>query len=510
MVINNHRVVACQLLVLLAVSVVWADDWNAGTGGNPARNSRSHEHGPQTADILWQNGLSATIAQPAVIEGNIIAMSRIQSINDVLHGTVIVAQSLTTGDTLWTADLPVDFAATDWRNRVSAIRNGRVYASRSGNNNYSFFYALNSETGAVLWRSQDSVNECSTESPSFAPNGDLIVGSFTNVERINATDGSRVWLTPRVSPTSNGSEAAVYGNRLYLWEASLQGPKVSSFDLTTGAPRYSSAAISGGFVQQVGLFIGPDGTVYAPRTQNNSSTDFLVALEDRDTALVERWRVPLGYCPFASFGIGPDSSVYSYTADRRVIRINPQTGSVLDSSEIIETDFFQPRMAIDSSGIVYVTNGGFTQGEMLSYDPDLTLRWTMPIPGVNIGGPAIGQNGTLIVCGTGENVIALRGQPSNGARGRVDFAVNSPTLSQNYPNPFNPSTTISYYLPQAGDVRLTVFNTLGQRVATLVSGNQAPGQRTVQFDGATLASGHYFCRLQAGSSVLTRNMLLLK
>ena len=97
---------------------------------------------------------------------------------------------------------------------------------------------------------------------------------------------------------------------------------------------------------------------------------------------------------------------------------------------------------------------------------------------------------------------------------------NSPSafaLSQNYPNPFNPTTYIRYTIAGVrgqtsgvSEVRLAVYDILGRQVAELMHERQAPGIYKVRFDGARLASGVYFYRLQVGSFSQTKSMILMK
>lgn len=91
-----------------------------------------------------------------------------------------------------------------------------------------------------------------------------------------------------------------------------------------------------------------------------------------------------------------------------------------------------------------------------------------------------------------------------------DNLINSYDLLQNYPNPFNPNTQLTFELPEAGKVRLEVYNVMGQRVAVLADGQMSAGRHVVNFDATTLVSGVYFYRLRAGGNVLTRQMTLIK
>ena len=80
----------------------------------------------------------------------------------------------------------------------------------------------------------------------------------------------------------------------------------------------------------------------------------------------------------------------------------------------------------------------------------------------------------------------------------------------NYPNPFNPTTIISYQLPVKTLVILKVYDQLGRLVKTLMEERQTAGSHSVLFDGSGLSSGVYFYRMQAGSFVQTKKLVVVK
>lgn len=84
------------------------------------------------------------------------------------------------------------------------------------------------------------------------------------------------------------------------------------------------------------------------------------------------------------------------------------------------------------------------------------------------------------------------------------------SLAQNFPNPFNPSTTIQFLLPESGDVTLKIYNLLGEEVKTLIDEYKEMGNHSVHFNANNLASGMYLYRLQAGSFIETKKMILIK
>ncbi len=84
------------------------------------------------------------------------------------------------------------------------------------------------------------------------------------------------------------------------------------------------------------------------------------------------------------------------------------------------------------------------------------------------------------------------------------------TLSQNYPNPFNPVTTIKFSIPLSGNVKLTVYNILGEKIAELINGYKDAGVHTINFNATQFNSGLYLYKLESNGFIQTRKMLLIK
>ncbi|HSW56289.1 MAG TPA: T9SS type A sorting domain-containing protein, partial [Ignavibacteriaceae bacterium] len=81
---------------------------------------------------------------------------------------------------------------------------------------------------------------------------------------------------------------------------------------------------------------------------------------------------------------------------------------------------------------------------------------------------------------------------------------------QNYPNPFNPSTTIKFSLPEAANVTLNIYNTLGEKVAELVNTNLEAGWYNYRWDAGSIASGIYIYELRTEKFISSKKMIFLK
>lgn len=135
-----------------------------------------------------------------------------------------------------------------------------------------------------------------------------------------------------------------------------------------------------------------------------------------------------------------------------------------------------------------------------------TLLSGMPRP----SGMVFDSNGDLFISSfSDDNIVKVSNLPV-GVEDENNYVADDFSLEQNYPNPFNPSTSIQYRVSSISNVSLKVYDVLGTEVAILVNEEKPAGTYEVKFNAAGLSSGIYFYKLQAGSLVETKKMLLLK
>jgi hypothetical protein len=200
------------------------------------------------------------------------------------------------------------------------------------------------------------------------------------------------------------------------------------------------------------------------------------------------------------------------------------TGNVInpETTTIAELSLDDTGKLVYIENVSFVENGDFSTGtnyQIVDANED-TLTFRTDYFGADYIGEAIPQEELSIVGLVG----GFGNSPQIFARSSDDFLdavitsneefADAPVkfeLRQNYPNPFNPSTEISYSLPEVSNVSLTVYNMLGQKVATILNAQrQSAGSHTVSFDASNFSSGVYLYRLEAGSFVQMKKMLLMK
>jgi photosystem II stability/assembly factor-like uncharacterized protein len=196
-----------------------------------------------------------------------------------------------------------------------------------------------------------------------------------------------------------------------------------------------------------------------------------------------------------------------YLATSHGVFFSPDTGNTWQKLSVGLSDSSIRSVAISEEGILFA---GSNAGRVFRLLPG-SVRWELYSSGLDAGAIndlTIDSFGYLYAAT--DNGVFRTLHTITSVKERSTIVPTNVLLEQNFPNPFNPSTTIRYALPRKLHATLTVFNILGQQVASLVDGDQEAGYHEVQFNGSGLASGVYFYRIQAGRFVETRKLLLVR
>lgn len=398
------------LTCLLATSLLaGAQDW-PNYGGNGARNGQSPLAGPGAADLVWSNTNDYSIISwhPFVEDGRVFTVREAGfPTNGGSGGDALLAYDLYSGAELWSTAMSFGGdTSTEWIAWIGGARDGRVYASRSSNGKPQPMKAYDATTGNLLWTSAVSTQAWAHDGLVFAPDGDLVVGDFNSISRIEHTDGSTVWSVPRSCPVSGNCGAAASDTALYIDQAAVGGNELKKIDLATGATLYTSPVMPG-FTDQNTPFLSADGgTVYFSRTQNNNTVDFLYAFADDGTQFTELWHREVRWTTSHEHGLAADGSIYTFLPNDEFVRLDPATGNVTASAGVLSpigSPNLSPKTVVDVHGRVYVSNGWAStpasDGRMWAFDGDLgTHLFTISLDRQNSGGPILAGDGVLVLC----------------------------------------------------------------------------------------------------------------
>ncbi len=280
----------------------------------------------------------------------------------------------------------------------------------------------------------------------------------------------------------------VWGDRVYAWDWEDGDAVVSAYDIETGRYLYCSQGLQyWGPVIQQGLFVGLDGKIYAPRPSNETYENYLYAIEDTGEALVVAWTYKLGPGSSSTHGVGPNGTIFTHDVSGYLIGLDPDTGSrvlmadgPLPGYNGLGGSDFNPRLAVDAQGKVFVGNGSYAAGAIVAYDPSLNLLWSEDLGSQSITGPALSSTGELVVQTRNQGLIVYRTKPISAAGSPNGGLL---TMHPNVPNPFSNNTVFSF--------------------------TQVPWDGRDQ-SGLLLSSGIYLARVQGQGQVLTSKMYLMR
>jgi outer membrane protein assembly factor BamB len=492
------KFISTFLFISLFLTVNLNAQWST-VGGNSMHNGQSGLVGILSQTPTGQSQ-SALFGSQIYAEGSRLVLMRFQT----QHVSPIVCHNSSNGTELWS----VDFPGNNSRSLPIGFRDNQVYAINFQESGNDTIYALNPADGSVIWRSNGYYPIAGILiGATYTSNGDLIMpesgGKFM---RINKTNGQKMWSTAVVTPNTGAQQTAIKDSIIYGWTGTIVTPKkLFAMSAATGQIKYYSPDLPGDGDQEFSISIGPDGTIYALRDGG-----LFYALTDNGSAIVIKWSVPLTPATTSTstqFGISPLGPIY-VPYNKGLAKLDPNTGTILDTiNSLVTTSSISPRITFTSNGFLLVSNGGFNDGALYLLDQGFNIIWSQPVTSINNSGPAVLSNYAFAVAGNGTTMNiyhAFVGITGNNSE------VNGYSLAQNYPNPFNPGTSIRYQTRQAGFVKLTVFNSAGEEVSTLVNRIQPAGEYEISFDGSGLTSGVYFYRLETEGFSDTKKMLLVK
>jgi hypothetical protein len=451
----------------------------------------------QTPDTLWTKVFAGAIGnsvQQTLDKGYIISSS-----SSFLFGEALLIKTNSSADTVWTKT----YGARDFRSVKQTNDKGFVATGLSGTED--ILITKTDSIGEVMWSKSYGGNrvDWASDVQQTYDGGYIVVGSNSSIAFPNGklwllkidTDGDTLWTkffggdTPyniglSVCQTRDSGYVVtgytfVTGNTVDVWLIKTNQNGDLVWMNTYGGVQWDQ----GNSVQQT----KDDGYIIVGKTESFGSGNSDVWLIKTNSIGDTLWTRTYGK---ADLDQG-NSVKQTYDGGYIIAGISETFGPGNTDLLLIKTN---------SVGDTLWTSayGGMDQDE--GYSVQQTVDHGYIVSGYTSSIGSLGKNVWLLKISSDPADVN-----DNGNLNLQDFS-----LYQNYPNPFNPSTTIKFALPVAGNVKINVYNLLGQLVETLVDREMQSGYHEINFDGSELASGVYIYQLQAGEYTLAKKMLLMK
>lgn len=438
--------------------------------------------------------------------GNIIVTGLSYEYNNLPNPTLTTIKNSPTGDTLWICKIRGPGETPIWPRAISADGNGNVFLVGRGNVGYTTV-KFNS-VGDTAWtrsygQSGDYYNQPSSIITDTADNV-YVTGSGT--VKNSASDLSTDYAT--IKYNSNGE---------CLWVRFYNGtggggdnPSAMAQDNVGNIYVTGSSVGSDGNEDIVTIKYTPDGdTVWVRRYIESYARASALAIDSKGNVTV------VGTCG------GSDFTVIQYSQDGETQwerkYIEPDN-SIYYSANSLELD---DHGNVYVNGIIYNYKSAAYNSLTIKYSNSGNLEWK-GLTSLGEGsyfdpiGIHVDASGDVYVAGTTTigsesfyTVIKYLQTP-NFVDGHDETSPITFRLEHNFPNPFNPSTTLRYALPSSANVKLSIYDLLGRKIEMLVDEEQSAGWKEVKWNATGISGGVYFYRIQAGTFVETKKMMLIR
>ncbi len=418
--------------------------------------------------LAWQARINSQgISAPVVLNDRVVVSS-----TSYFEDAVVYTYDTHTGEKLWSYSFGSIFSLM-----MPALAYGRVYVQSSNHTPGSFITALDQETGTVVWQTPFETQWDIGLAPMVAE-GNVYIGAgyYGGMKAYDAFSGEELWSVNL--PQEFNWAPTYFGGTVY---AGWSDASFFRFDATEGTAR----PVVGNPGYNAGTAVISDSLLY--------TLNPLVAIDLRDER--ELWRTSGGLMPAVAEG-----AVYAIH-DGILRSLDAANGRLRWEIDGEPNLGYSPAVA---NGLVFASSesttyayDAVTGNEVWSYEAGGRLA----IAGnrLYIASPS----GTLYAFRIDDTVMITATEEV--AESPAEFA-----LEPNYPNPFNPTTVIPFVLPTESEVRLEIYNALGQRVSILADERRAAGRHEVTWEAGSFSSGTYFVRIEAGGFMDSRAILLVK